>query len=295
MPILLERGLEVRAFDNLSRGRRDYLDGHDVEIVEGDIRDPDAVARALVGADAVIHLAAYGSVVESVTDPYENFDVNVRGTLVVLHAAATAGVRKLVFASTGGAIMGSTPPPVDESSLPWPISPYGASKACGEAYCHAFAGSFDLPVVALRFANVYGPISDHKKGAVTNFVKRALAREPIVIYGDGKASRDFLYVEDLCAGIAAALEAPLADEVVHLASGGEVTIEQLARLILELAGAEDVPIRYEDRRPGEIERTFARADRAVELLGFRPAHSLEDGLRATIDWFAARAPAATPR
>jgi UDP-glucose 4-epimerase len=278
----------VRALDNLSRGSRDYVAGMDVEVVEADIRDADAVARALEGVDTVVHLAAFGSVVDSVEDPMENFDVNVRGTLVVLRASAAARVGKLVFASTGGAIMGNTPPPVDERTLPWPISPYGASKLCGEAYCHAFAGSFGLPVVALRFANVYGPVSEHKKGVVTNFIKLALQGEPIVIYGDGTASRDFLYVDDLCDGICAAIDAPLHDEVIHLASGEETSINELAGLLLELAGAPETPIRYEERRRGEVERTFAKPGRGAELLGFDPAYSLPEGLRKTVDWFAER-------
>lgn len=280
----------MRALDNFSRGSRDFLSGVDAEVIDADIRDEEAVRRALEGVDTVVHLAAFGSVVESVDDPIENFDVNARGTLVVLRAAAARGVRKLVFASTGGAIMGNAAPPVDEKTLPWPISPYGASKLCGEAYCHAFAGSFGLPIVALRFANVYGPISEHKKGVVTNFIKHALRREPIVIYGDGTASRDFLYVDDLCDGICAAIDAELDDEVIHLASGEETSISDLARLILELTDATGTPIRYEERRRGEVERTFARPDRGAELLGFTPSHTLPDGLRRTVEWFAAREP-----
>jgi UDP-glucose 4-epimerase len=278
----------VRALDNFSRGSRDYLTGVEADVVEGDVRDEAAVTKAIQGVDTVVHLAAFGSVVESVEDPAENFDVNVRGTLVVLRAAAAAGVEKVVFASTGGAIMGNTPPPVDETTLPWPISPYGASKLCGEAYCHAFAGSFGLPIVALRFANVYGPMSDHKKGVVTNFIKQSLRGEPIAIYGDGTASRDFLYVDDLCEGITAAVDADLHDEVLHLASGEETTINDLARLILELTDAADTPIRYEERRRGEIERTFARPERAAQVLGFEPAHNLGEGLEKTVRWFAER-------
>jgi UDP-glucose 4-epimerase len=287
VPDLLARGSEVRALDNFSRGSRANLEV-DVEVVEADIRDADAVARALDGVDVVVHLAAYGSVAESVEEPFENFDINVLGTLVLLAACAAAEVEKLVFASTGGAIMGNKQPPVDETTLPWPISPYGASKLCGEAYCHAFAGSFGLPVVALRFANVYGPVSAHKKGAVTAFITRALRGEPLVIYGDGTATRDFLYVQDLCAGICAAVEAPLEDEVVHLASGKETSIDELARLVLELTDAPDTPIRYEERRRGEVERTFAKPERAAELLGFAPTHSLRDGMRKTVDWFVGR-------
>ncbi len=288
IPKLLARGLTVRVLDNLSRGSRENLEGLDVEIVEADVRDPEAVARALAAVDTVVHLAAYGSVAESVEEPLENFDVNVRGTVVLLAACARAGVASFVFASTGGALVGNATPPIDETTLPWPISPYGASKLCGEAYCHAFAGSLGLRTVALRFANVYGPFSQHKRGAVTNFVRSALRGEPLVIYGDGQASRDFLYVDDLCDGICAALDAPVDDEVVHLASGSETTIANLARLILELTGSTETPIRYEPRRRGEVERNFAKTDRAAALLGFRPVHSLRDGLRKTIDWYAER-------
>ncbi len=285
--------MEVRALDDFSRGSASYLDGVEVEIVEADVRDDGAMAGAVEGVDTVVHLAAFGSVVESVQDPIPNFDVNVRGTLVALRAAASAGVGKFVFASTGGAIMGNAEPPVDEATLPWPISPYGASKLCGEAYCHAFAGSFDLPVVALRFANVYGPISAHKKGVITNFIRLGLRREPLVVYGDGSATRDFLYVEDLCDGICTAVDASLTDEVVHLASGEETSIGGLAELILELTGATDVPVHYEDRRRGEVEKTFARPDRAAELLGFAPSHTLAEGLRKTVEWFAERDHAAS--
>jgi UDP-glucose 4-epimerase len=285
--------VEVRALDDFSRGSASYLDGVEVEIVEADVRDEGAMAGAVEGVDTVVHLAAFGSVVESVQDPILNFDVNVRGTLVALRAAASAGVGKFVFASTGGAIMGNAEPPVDEATLPWPISPYGASKLCGEAYCHAFAGSFDLPVVALRFANVYGPISAHKKGVITNFIRLGLRREPLVVYGDGSATRDFLYVEDLCDGICTAMDASLTDEVVHLASGEETSIGGLAEHILELTGATDVPVHYEERRRGEVEKTFARPDRAAELLGFAPSHTLAEGLRKTVEWFAERDHAAS--
>ena len=147
---------------------------------------------------------------------------------------------------------------------------------------------YSSSALALRFANAYGPVSDHKKGAVTTFIRRALRREPLVIYGDGSATRDFLYVDDLCAGISAAIDAPLADEVVHLASGEETSIEELARLVLELTGSADTPIRYEEPRRGEIERTFASPERAAQLLGFAPSHSLRSGMQKTVDWFRER-------
>jgi UDP-glucose 4-epimerase len=283
----LDTAHDVRVLDNLVRGSRELLPAdRDIDLIAGDIRDPDAVRRAVQGVDLVIHLAAFGSVVESVTDPVENFEINVRGTFEMLRGAADAGVERFVFASTGGAIMGDQEPPIDEHSLPWPISPYGASKLCGEAYLHAFAGSFDIKPVALRFANVYGPYSAHKKGVITRFIRAALAGGEFEIFGDGKASRDFLHVDDLCRGIIAAAESDLSDEVLHLASGNETTINELARLILDLVGS-DVEIVHQPKRPGEVERNFANAGRARELLGWEPQLSLRDGMMNTIEWFRA--------
>jgi UDP-glucose 4-epimerase len=283
----LDDSYDIRVLDNLMRGQRELLPAdRDIELIVGDIRSPEDVATAVRGVDLIIHLAAFGSVVESVTDPIENFDINVRGTLEMLRGAADAGVERFVFASTGGAIMGNQEPPIDESSLPWPISPYGASKLCGEAYLHAFAGSFGIRPVATRFANVYGPYSSHKKGVVTRFIRAALAGGKFEIFGDGNASRDFLHVDDLCRGIIAAAESDLNDEVLHLASEQETTINELARLILDLVGS-DVEIEHLDRRPGEVERNFARAERAKELLGWEPQLSLRDGMAGTIDWFRA--------
>ena len=286
VPLLIERGCDVRILDDFSAAAADRVALPGVEVLEGDVRDAEAVARAVAGVEAVIHLAASGNVADSIADPLENFDVNARGTLVALAAAARAGARRFVFASTGGALIGNAPGPVDESSLPRPISPYGASKLCGEGYCHAFRGSFGLETVALRFANVYGPRSEHKKGVVTTFVKSALRAEPLVIYGDGSATRDFIYVDDLCAGIAAALASPAAEGVIHLASERETAIGDLARLVIDVTGA-DVPVERLPARRGEVERNFALAARAAELFGFRAGVSLEDGVARTVEWFAA--------
>jgi UDP-glucose 4-epimerase len=283
IPMLRAGGTEVRVLDNLVTGDPARLDP-DVELVEGDVRDPDALARAVRGADAVVHLAAAGSVAESVADPLPNFEVNARGTLYTLQAAADAGVERFVFASTGGALIGDAPPPVDETSVPRPISPYGASKLAGEGYCHAFRGSYGLNTMALRFANVYGPHSDRKKGALTAFITRALRGEPLQIYGDGDATRDFIYVDDLCAGILAAHERRDVAGVLHLASERETTIARLARLVLDATGS-DAPVENLGRRRGEVERNFAMAARAGEILGWHAQVGLEEGISRTVDWF----------
>lgn len=287
VPMLVADGACVRVLDKVPVGRGVDFDRHDVRVMQGDVRDVDMLSRAIDGADAVIHLAAQGSVVDSVAKPRGSFEVNVVGTFNVLQACVAGGARKFIFASTGGALIGNVPPPVDEQSLPWPVSPYGATKLCGEAYCHAFAGSYGLETIALRFANVYGPHSARKQSAVTNFIKRSLSGEPLTIYGDGSASRDFLYVDDLCDGIRAALDAPLTDEVIHLASGVETRIDALAKTILEITARADAPIVSEPRRRGEIEHNFATVDRARELLGFAPRYALREGLERTVRWFAA--------
>ena len=246
-----------------------FIDGVDVDVIVGDVLQPESIARAMKGIDCVIHLAAYGSVIESIVNPLINFRINAEGTLNVLHAARNAGVSRFVFASTGGAIMGDTPPPVSETSVPQPISPYGASKLCGEAYCHAFAGSFDLETIMLRFGNVYGPYSTHKKGAVTQFAKALLRDEPIVIFGDGSQSRDFLHVSDLCDGIIRAIAAFLpSPSTFHLASGTETTIRRLADFLIGFANKPDHPIIHRDARRGEVKRKFRLVRTGAGRIGF---------------------------
>ena len=194
---LVGSGYAVRVLDNLTTGDRSHIDGVDAELVEADIRDAKALEAALSGVQTVVHLAAAGSVVKSIEDPVTNFEVNVVGTFQVLDAVRRAGLERTVLASTGGALIGDALPPVNEQSLPKPISPYGASKLAGEGYAHAFASAFGLRTVSLRFANVYGPWSERKQGAMTMFFRAIDAGEPIVIYGDGSASRDYTHVDDI--------------------------------------------------------------------------------------------------
>lgn len=276
----------IRVVDNLQRSSPSICPGKDVEFYKEDILNYDALTPLFDGVSSVVHLAAYGSVVESVAAPTTNFTVNVQGTLNVLRAAVETGVRRLIFASTGGALIGNVSPPVNERSLPKPISPYGASKLCGEAYCHAFARSYGLETFCLRFGNVYGPHSAHKKGAVTTFIKALMNDKPIVIYGDGFASRDYIYVDDLCLGIKLALEAEMTGGgVFHLASGRETTVLELADILRKLAGKSNHPIVFKPARRGEVIRNFATYDKARETFGFMPRCELEEGLARTWEWF----------
>lgn len=277
----------VVLLDNLSASS-----SYNIESLSGfkraqiDVRDETSLKKAFYDIDVVVHLAASGNVVDSVHDPNANFSTNVIGTLSVLNAARENKVARVIFASTGGAIMGNAPPPVSELSLPAPISPYGASKLAGEAYCRAFSQSYGIEVVALRFANVYGPFSWHKKGAVTSFIKSAITGQSLVIYGDGSSTRDYLYVEDLCKGIEKAINYRLSGfELFHLATGLEVCISDLAKFVCELAGATEQSILFKDSRVGEIERNFANPEKALKQLGFTPSVSLRQGLKRTVEWF----------
>ncbi|HBG29768.1 MAG TPA: epimerase [Gammaproteobacteria bacterium] len=278
----------LRVFDSLERSSPTGWEPDAAEMVVGNILDAKALGDAMGSMESVVHLAAYGSVVESVSDPLTNFTANVQGTFNVLKAALDAQVGRVIFASTGGALIGDATPPVSEESLPKPISPYGASKLCGEAYAHAFAKASGLHTTCLRFGNVYGPHSAHKKGAVTLFIKALMRDQPIVIYGDGSASRDYIHVEDLCAGISAALgaESP-AGEVYHLASRRETTVLELARTLRDIAGKPVHPIEFRPARAGEVARNFARCDKAESAFGFRSRWTLQDGLAATWEWFSA--------
>lgn len=286
LPMLLSKGYAVRVLDSLILGNREYIKGLNVEFMKGDVRDPGDAARATRGVDTVIHLAAFGSVVASVEDPKTNFDMNPGGTLNMLQASVDAGVEQFVFSSTGGALIGDATPPVDEQSLPKPISPYGAGKLACEGYLNAFAASYGLGTKIMRFANVYGPYSGHKRGAVTAFIKAVHTGEPIVIYGDGSASRDFLYVEDLCRGILGVAEEDLAPAtVLHLASGRETSVLELARLVAATGGRPNHEIVLKGARPGEVQRNFAAFDLARETIGFHPSTGLEQGMTRTWGWF----------
>lgn len=281
---LSRSGWEVLGYDNFSNPSG-FLE-KTIPVIENDIRDACALQSAMEGVDAVIHLAAAGSVVESVADPWSNFEQNVRGSLCVFEAARVARVPKVIYASTGGALMGNTHPPVSELSLPKPISPYGASKLAVEAYASAYAESFGVNTLGLRFANVYGECLLHKKGIITRWFRAVANKEPITIFGDGSASRDYLYVGDLVEGIVSALQHQFTgSEVFHLASGEETSLSELAELMTRVTGSTDLEVVFQPKRSGEVERNFASYEKANRILNFEPKVKFEQGLKITWEWF----------
>jgi UDP-glucose 4-epimerase len=283
---LVAREFRVLVLDDLSMGRQAYLDGVPHEFVRGSLGDPHAVARAVSGVDAVVHLAARPGIPDSVADPIGTFDANVTQTVRLLDAARTAGARRFVFASSNAAT-GGHPPPATEDDLPHPTSPYGASKLAGEAYVQAFAATYGLPAVALRFSNIYGPYALHKSSVVATWLRAALTGTGLTIHGDGSQTRDFVHASDLARAIVAALEAPeerVAGEVFQAGTGIETTINELASQIVRAVGR-DVPVTRGEARAGDVRRNVARVDKAAEVLGFRATTSLADGLGSTAAWF----------
>lgn len=281
--LLLRYGYRVRVFDNFSVGRRGLLAGLDVEIVEGDILDVQAVKTAVSGIDGVVHLAAQTGVPGSLKDPFHDCQVNIIGTVNMLEACRHAGVKRFVFASSN-APLGRQNPPATEDKAPLPISPYGASKLAGEGYCLAYYGSWGLGTVVLRFANLYGPYSAHKNSVVAKFFKDILADGCISIDGDGHQTRDFIYVEDLCQVIHLALESDISGELFQIATGVETSIMTLANMVQQTV-QRDIPIQHQPSRQGDIERNYSNVAKVDKMLAWRPTTKLVGGLQETWHWF----------
>ncbi|MBW1888865.1 MAG: NAD-dependent epimerase/dehydratase family protein, partial [Deltaproteobacteria bacterium] len=213
---------------------------------------------------------------------------NVMGTLNYLEAARKNGVPCFVFASSG-APLGEQNPPIHEGMVPRPISPYGASKLAGEAYCTAYHGSFGLNTIVLRFGNVYGPYSTHKGSVVAKFIGHILASEPLPVYGDGTQTRDFIYVDDLIQTILLALDRPkIGGQVFQIATHREHTVLELADELNRLSEKylnRMSQVVFEKERKGEIKRNYSDISKAKRILGFEPKYDLKRGLEETFLWF----------
>jgi UDP-glucose 4-epimerase len=304
--LLDEGGHSVRVVDNLAVGTREDLEavcefaeaspadvgpmapGSPVELIVGDILDEALALRAAAGADVIVHLAANTGVAPSVEDPRADCLANVIGTLNYLEAARHAAVSRFVFASSG-ATVGEVEPPIHEEITPHPVSPYGASKLSGEAYCSAYFRTFGVETVALRFGNVYGPLSTHKSSVVAKFIKRATGGEVLEIYGDGTQTRDFIYVEDLTRAIrSAATVEGVGGEVFQIATNAETSVQEMVEKLLPVlasAGIKDVEVRQAAPRLGDVMRNYSDTSKAARMLGWRSEVDLEEGLRRTVDWF----------
>ena len=285
-------GHAVRVLDDFSTGRQRNLEGvdGDLEVLEGDVRDREAVAKAVAGAEVVHHLAALPSVARSVADPLGSHQVNVEGTLNLLLEARDAGSRRLVYASSSS-VYGDTPVLPKHEEMPVaPRSPYAAAKLAGEAYCRSFARVYPLQTVCLRFFNVFGPRQDPASqyaAVVPRFVTRMLAGRPAEVTGDGRQTRDFTFVDNAVRAcrLAATAGPKAVGEAMNVGCGDRISVLDLVGLVNDLLAHRVDPV-FVPARPGDVRDSQAAVDKAERLLGYRPLVPVRDGVAATFRWFA---------
>ncbi len=287
---LLARQADVRVLDNFSTGRRANIGRFlaKIDLVEGDLRDPASVRRAVADVRYVLHLGALPSVPGSIEDPLTAHAVNATGTVSLLIAARDAGVDRLVLASSC-AVYGDSPIlPKREEMLPAPRSPYAASKLAAEYACQAFAATYPLETVALRYFNVFGPRQDpasHYAAVIPNFVTAMLNAHPPTIYGDGEQSRDFVYVSDVVEASILACTAPDAPgRVLNVAAGRRHSLLDLLDALNDILGTRIIP-HHAPARPGDVRHSVADVSAAASALGYQPRLGFRDGLRRTVAWY----------
>jgi len=283
---LLADGHRVTVLDNFSSGYRSNLGAlGGARIVEGDIRDGAAVAKAMEGAGVVFHLAASVGNKRSIDNPILDAEVNVMGTLRVLEAARSAGVRKLVASSSAGIFGELKTLPIGEDHPAEPDSPYGASKLCAEKETLAFGRLFGIETVCLRYFNVYGPHQrfDAYGNVIPIFVFQMLAGERLKIFGDGWQTRDFVHVRDVVEANIRAAAAPGVRGAFNIGSGSRIAINGLVRKLAEAAGMES-RVDYLPPRAGDVRDSLADIRAAREAFGFQPAVDLDEGLTEYVGW-----------
>jgi nucleoside-diphosphate-sugar epimerase len=285
---LLRRGHRVRIVDNLSTGKRENLDTlRGAEFLEGDLAEAPVAEAAAAGMDYVLHQAAIPSVPRSVEDPVTSNRANITATLNVLAAARQAGVKRLVYAGSSSAY-GDTPTLPKHEDMPTnPLSPYALQKLVGERYCQLFTQLYKFPAVTIRYFNVFGPRQDPGSpysGVISRFTAALLEGERPVIHGDGEQTRDFTYVANVVDGVLRACEAPdAAGEVINVATGGRISLNDLLHVLNRLNGSNIQPI-YKAARAGDVRDSQADISKAKTLLGYEPMVFLEDGLKRTLSW-----------
>jgi nucleoside-diphosphate-sugar epimerase len=289
---LVKKGVRVRVIDNLSTGKKENLEllMDKIEFIEGDLRDPKTVAEAAKGVDFVLHQAALPSVPRSVKDPQGTTENNLNGTLHLLMAARDAGVKRLVYASSSS-IYGDSPIlPKREDFLPAPLSPYAASKLAGEYYCQVFHRVYGLETVCLRYFNVFGPRQDPLSpyaAVIPKFITLALAKKPLVVYGDGEQSRDFSFVANVVqANLLACRATGVAGEQINVGCGGKTSLNQLVQLLKEIIDV-DLTVKYAQPVTGDVKHSLASMEKAQRLMGFKTVIPFDKGLHRTVAWFKA--------
>ena len=297
---LLERGESVRILDNFSTGKRENVaaltqrfDGHQLEILEGDIRDAGRVGEAVRGVEIIFHQAAFVSVPQSMDEPQVCFDVNLTGTSLLFDAARRAGVRRAVVASSAAVYGESQALPLVEETPLQPKSPYAVTKRVNEMYADLFTNSFGFDVVALRYFNVYGPRQRPDSmyaAAVPIFIRRLLEGQPITIFGDGGQTRDLINVHDVVrANLIAAEHSHVAGQVFNICTGIETRMLDLLEVLYDLF-PQAPEAEFSAPRLGDIYRSIGSPQKALAVMDFKAQVSLDDGLKETVEWMRIQSP-----
>lgn len=289
---ILDKGHGVVVLDNFATGKRENLTeiAGRITLVEGDIRDRAAVDKAVAGCAAVFHEAALGSVPRSVEDPATSHDVNVNGTITVLEAARAAGVKRVMFAASSSAYGNQPDSPKHEGMVPMPISPYASSKVSCEVYLQAYATSFGMETVALRYFNVFGPRQDPKgayAAVIPAFVANLLAGKRPHVFGDGEQSRDFCYIDNVCEANWLAAHAPAAScdgRPMNIACGQQTSLNQILDQLRSLLGV-NLQAEYGPIRLGDVKDSLAAIALARTKIGYVPKVFFAEGLTKAIDWY----------
>lgn len=283
---LLSRGHSVRVVDNLATGLIGNIPA-EAEFIEGDLTDPGTAAAAMQGVEVVLHQAAIASVPRSIAKPRTSHDSNINATFNVLLSARDAGVRRVVFAASSSVYGGSPQLPKVEDMPTNPRSPYALQKQVGESYARLFYEFFNLETVSTRYFNVFGPRqhpTSPYSGVLSLFIKAALSGTAPTIYGDGEQTRDFTYIDNVVDGVLRAIDAPdIAGEVINIAAGGRISLNQAWTALEQIVGRLPVPI-YSSPREGDVRHSQADIAKAAQLMGYYPHVSFTEGLRRTVAW-----------
>jgi nucleoside-diphosphate-sugar epimerase len=288
---LAASGARVRVIDDLSTGSRENLEEikGDVDFIQASLADESATQRALEDVELVFHEAAIPSVPRSVENPRQTHIACVDSTFSLLIAAKDRKVRRIVYAASSSAYGDQPRLPKTEEMSPDPLSPYAVAKLVGEYYCQVFWRVYGLETVSLRYFNVFGPRQDPSSqysGVVSRFISSLLSDEKPVIYGDGEQSRDFTYIDNVVdANMKASESTKAIGQVINIANGQRVTLNQLLEALKTLTGKSEVEADYRKPRPGDVRHSLADISRAVELLDFKPAVNLQQGLELTLQWW----------
>ena len=284
---LEKKGYKVSGIDNLCSKTRniEILEKNNIKVETNSISNLSSLP--VNSSTIVIHLAALGNVVESVGSPKANFQSNVAETLHLLELLRKSSSRNIIFSSTGGALMGNSKPPVDENSLPSPISPYGASKLSCEGYLSAYNSSYGIRSLIFRFGNVYGPNSMHKKGVLNTFIKKSLNKKTIKFFGSEKTTRDYIHVDDICQGLIKGIEFMSKKEgdlleIFHLANNKQVSLEEI-RILIERILNRKINYEIKESRKGEVSFNSASFEKAKKVLNFSPKVALANGIKLLIE------------